>query len=254
MTSKFLPVLVSNARYQNAKLLEAVERGAAPFPQLLSFCGNHRVMGIGALLLLCDTESFLSHLYKSGRAFLHYLRTPGAGAPVCGKSQPFFDAIAALDWEGARELAFHLSQAGKTDVEYEEDFLFVQFLARHALLEQPAEEARGLLTRYEAALQGTLDARLGVCRALLEKDAKAFNEALEEFLSEREAHYRRLKKKERIALEQWATEAQVSVEGLALLRLAERAGLESRRDHLFIPSLARGRVRPPDEPDSWRTF
>lgn len=254
MTSKFLPVLVSNAHYQNAKMLEAVERGAVSLPQFLAFCQNHRVMGIGALLLLCDTAAFMSHLYKSGRAFLHYLSVPGAVAPVCARSQPFFDAIAALDWNGAREIALRLSQADKTDVEYEEDFLFVQFLARHALLEQSSEDSRKLLARYEDALQGTSDARLGVCLALLDEDAKAFNEALAEFLSEREAHFSLLKKRNRIALEQWATEAQVSIEGLALVRLAERAGLETWRDYLFIPSLARGRERPQDEPESWRTL
>jgi hypothetical protein len=35
------------------------------------------------------------------------------------------------------------------------------------------------------------------------------------------------------------TERYVSVEGLALLRLAERRGLAVQADYLFLPSLAR---------------
>ncbi|WP_158501977.1 Imm49 family immunity protein [Vitiosangium sp. GDMCC 1.1324] len=253
MSNKFLPVFVSNARYGNQKLLPRLLQGGGDPQALLTFCHNHRRIGIGSLLLLCDTEAFQSHLYRSGRALLA-LGAPADGAwPVAlSRATPFFDALAAFDLEGARELAVRAPRARRTDSEYEEDFLYVRFLMDHCLLGQPAPEAHKALDRFEAVLQGSEEPRLEVCQALLAREEKRFQEALQRMVSAQLKRYAHLRERGRLPQETWATEAKVCVEGLALGVLAERVGLRMPDEHPGLPSVARCRQPPAAPPDIWK--
>ncbi|HYO71590.1 MAG TPA: Imm49 family immunity protein [Archangium sp.] len=253
MSNKFLPVFVSNARYGNQKLLPCLLQGEGSPQELLAFCHNHRIIGIGSLLLLCDTEAFQDYLYRSGRAFL------ALGAPADGtwsmalsRAAPFFDALAALDLAGARELAARAPRSRRADSEYEEDFLYVRFLMDHCLLGQPAQEAHQTLERFEAVLQGSEEPRLEVCQALLAREEERFQEALQRMVSEQYRRYAHLRERGRLPQEIWATEAKVCVEGLALGVLAERVGLRMPTEHPGLPRVARCRQAPSTPPDAWK--
>lgn len=52
--------------------------------------------------------------------------------------------------------------------------------------------------------------------------------------------------------EESSTEGNLSVEGLALVRLAEHKGLKTERDYLHVPSTARKGGRIAFSPDGWR--
>lgn len=253
MSNKFLPVFVSNARYGNQKLLPRLLQGRGDPQELLAFCHNHRLIGIGSLLLLCDTETFQSHLYRSGRAFLA-LGAPMDGAwPVAlSRAAPFFDALAAFDLEGARELAVHAPRSRRADSEYEEDFLYVRFLMDHCLLGHPEHEARQTLERFEAVLQGSEEPRLDVCQAMLAREEERFQEALQRMVSAQLRRYAHLCERGRLPQETWATEAKVCVEGLALGVLAKRVGLRMPDEHPGLPSVARCRQPPTAPPDAWK--
>ncbi|MFY0526215.1 Imm49 family immunity protein [Archangium gephyra] len=254
MSNKFLPVFVSNARYGNQKLLLRLLQGGGSPQELLTFCHNHRLIGIGSLLLLCDTETFQSHLYRSGRAFLA-LGAPADGAwPLAlSRAAPFFDALAAFDLEGARELATRAPQSRRADSEYEEDFLYVRFLMDYCLLDQPQQEARQTLERFEAVLQGSEEPRLEVCQALLEREEERFQEALQRMVSAQSRRYAHLRERGRLTQETWATDAKVCVEGLALGVLAERMGLRMPGEHPSLPGVARCHQAPTAPPDAWKT-
>ena len=249
MSSKFLPAFIEGARSLNAGLAPRVrERKAAP-NEVLDFCRNHRVGAIGMLLLLGDADAFRLHLYKSGRACLHFLEGVTESPFVLSRTVPFFDALAAGDFEGARGIARRSRRTWARGVEYEEDFLYMDFLMGHFFRELTGTAAEELLQRYEQALQGTEDVRLETCRALLARRGDSFDAALEQMMTGRGARQARLRAKGSISEESWATECQVSIEGLALVALAERAGLEVRQNQLFVPSLAREGAIPEGTPD-----
>lgn len=254
MSNKFLPVFVSNARYENQKLLPRLLQGEGGPRELLAFCHNHRRIGLGSLLLLCDTAIFQSHLYRSGRAFLA-LGAPADGTwPVAlSRATPFFDALAAFDLEGARELAARAPRSPRADSEYEEDFLYIRFLMDYGLLGQTEQEARKTLERFEAVLQGSEEPRLEVCQALLARKEERFQEALQQLVSAQSRRYARLRERGRLPEETWATEAKLCVEGLALIVLAEHMGLRAPVAHPGLPWVARCREAPTAPPDTWKT-
>jgi hypothetical protein len=252
MTSQFLPIFVKNALAENQELVPQVLSARCTLDTVLTFCRNFRIAGIGDLFLTASPRTLHTRLHQSSRAFAHFLSRADDDRKRTSKALPFFDAIAGADVEGAALIALHSRRTWAQGEEYEEDFLFVEFLMQHFFLRASPADSKALLTRYAKALQDAEDVRLALCQALLDKDEEAFGQALELFLSQREDHYEKLAEKESVADEARFTEGMLSVEGLALVRLAEARGLTTEEDYLHIPSIAR--ERPPGglPPDSWR--
>ncbi|WP_426756610.1 Imm49 family immunity protein [Myxococcus sp. Y35] len=254
MASRFLPAVIENALHQSRALLPVLVRGAGGARHVLTFCDNLRIAGIGALFLTGTSEPFLLRLQQSGRAFAHYLRGAANDDVRLSRSRPLLDAIGAGDFDGAALIARHARRAWAQGEEYEEDFLFIEFLIQHGVLEAPVSACEDLLTRYERALRGAEDLRFDVCRALLAADAESFNEALALYLSDRKERLEAQAETSPFPEEFLATEWSFSLEGLVLARLAERRGLETEEDYLHVPSLARARSRTPPGEDSWRVL
>ncbi|MCY1078314.1 Imm49 family immunity protein [Archangium lansingense] len=254
MSNKFLPVYGSNARYRNQQQLPQLLQGGGSPGEVLEFCGNQRLLGVVALLLLGDTETFQSRLYRSGRAFLALALQVGVTPPVAlSRSAPFLDALAARDVQGAREIATLATRVRQANLEYEEDFLYFCFLMEHCLLGQPEAEARASLDRFEAVLEGSEEPRLDVARALLARDERGFEDALRSMVSARARKYAGLRERGSLSQERWATDAKVCVEGLALLVLAELAGMKTPPAGLpGLPPVARCRQPPSEPPDTWK--
>jgi hypothetical protein len=135
--------------------------------------------------------------------------------------------------------------------EYEEDFLFFEFVMVHAVPGASPVDAAKILARWEACLGGTDDSRLVVCRALIGEDSGAFDQALIDYLDAREIEQR--DKLPMLEPEAAATEASVSIEALALRQMAARRGLVPRAEHpqMPVPLL----LEPTDWPsESFRTI
>ncbi|MFY2561078.1 Imm49 family immunity protein [Corallococcus terminator] len=251
LSSEFLPVYVHNALGDASELLPDLRGGKASWRQALDFCGSLRLAGIGSLFLDGDSEGLLTRLAQSGRAFAFALSKLDDGSKRTSQCLPFFDAVAAGDFEGATRVARQARRHWAQGEEYEEDFLFVELLMQRFFLEAERSSCEALLVRYEQALQGTEDVRWGLVKALLEEDGAAFGAALSLYLSERRDRIQRQVKKERMPPELAVTEGYFSVEGLALVRLAERVGLETDEDYLHIPSTAREPLPASFREDSW---
>jgi hypothetical protein len=228
--------------------------GRADFRSALAFCQNFRVAGIGALFLGSAPKVFRQMLHHSGRAYAHFLGYAGEKNQLTGRALPFFDAVAAGDFEGAELVARRSRHSWAQGEEYEEDFLFVEFLMQHAFLGAPPATSEALLHRYETSLQGAEDLRLPVCRALLDADSDAFNESLGLFLADRNDRMAVLERGGTLLEEVSATEGNLSVEGLALVRLAHRHGLQTERDYLHVPSTALKGGHITFTPDAWQTL
>lgn len=252
MASKFLSVYMTNARFDANQLLGPVLDRPPSYRRILALCRSYRILAIGSLLMYAEPEPFKRYLYKSGRAYLHFARAAADRSKPTSRAAPFFDAVVALDFDTAAAIAASASPARRADIEYDEDFLYVRFLMQRFFAQPLPAEERDLLRRYEQALDGARDDRLDVCKALLDGDAEAFDAALTLVLQEKADRTRRLFAAEAIDPEEWATEGQVSIEGLALVIMAQRAGLETRRDYLLVPSLAREEgAAATVNPDSW---
>ena len=83
-------------------------------------------------------------------------------------------------------------------------------------------------------------------RSLAEGDQEAFGAALAAMVDRYEVRYEAATEEESLPEVELLTEGKVFVEGLALLRLAERAGLELQVEYPFLPRVAR--------PDGPQTF
>ncbi|MCY1083623.1 Imm49 family immunity protein [Archangium lansingense] len=251
MSSKFLQVFVSNARFDNAELLKAMASKAS-LQQVLTFCENYRIRGIGQFLLYGDAEGLHECLYKSGRAYLSLMGKLSESQLVTSRMAPFFDALAALDLDGAAEIARRSRRTWHQGMEYKEDFLYAHFLMGRFFLGETEARLQVLLEEYEQVLQGSEDVRLPLCHAFLKQDAEGVAQGLEQYLAAEKARQDRLLEREKISQERWATVAQVSVEGLGLLTLAAQAGLPLQREFPCVPSLARARRKPGLADDAWR--
>lgn len=252
MASKFLQAYIANARYDCERMLPSMVAHQLDFNGTLRFCQGYRVMGIGLLFMFGDADALQRYLHKSGRAFLHFLAKAQESVQITSRAKPFFDSIAARDLQGAQEIAERLRKS-RSEVEYEEDFLFVHFLSTRFFLHQSDADEERILERYEQALAGSTDPRLDACRALFQRDEALFNDSLHRFLEDVDARNTRLADREAISQEILATEGYLSVEGLALVTLAELSGMGTLSDYLLIPSLARLGGAPGAPPESWMT-
>ncbi|MCA9681750.1 MAG: immunity 49 family protein, partial [Myxococcales bacterium] len=120
--------------------------------------------------------------------------------------------------------------------EYEDDFLYVWFLMKHAVLEAPRVETQELLRRYEAVLEGADDVRLSICRALLASDAESLDAALAVLLEQRRDNVEELIARGVVDSDASTWLRHFALEGVALLKLAERQGMKMGPRYLHCPA------------------
>jgi hypothetical protein len=252
MYSQYLPVIMSNAVLDAAEMLPKVINGDVTLREMLSFCQHYRIKGICLLFLEGTPETLYMELHNSAHAFLYFLKNKDDADKATSMAAPFFDALAANDLQCAREIAQNSRQTWNNEEEYEDDFLYVFFLMKHFFLNGQNFECKALLDRFESVLEGASDVKFDLCRAFLDNEETAFEEALVRFLEQWGERYKWLISRDAIPQEVAATEANLNVEGLALLRLAETKGFETQENYLFIPSVARKDVSIVFEPNSWK--
>lgn len=239
MLSDLLPAYVEAALESNAALLPQLLAGGAPkLRDVLALSVNFRVAGIGGMFTSGRFEPFGWRMCQSGRSCAAVLPQVAPAARVTSRMVPFFDAVAVADWNTAKEIASMSRRAWSQGEEYEEDFLFVELLMQHASLGASRAELTTALTQYEACLAGTEDARLPVLEALFTGDAAAFDERLTDWLEDRAQRLDAKAARTSVASETLATEWHLSVEGVALLRLAKREGILVQEEFPQVPAIA----------------
>ncbi len=220
-----------------------------------------RKLAICSLLSAVDTDAFFHRLSKSGHAYLYFLTSCHNNKAIdsyyfcASRAEPFLDALAANDLDTARKIALASSNTWAEEDEYEDDFCYFFFLMK--LLnagENSSDQLERILERFENALQGANPCRFNICRALHEKDTETFSLNLEALINERYEDLIRLRDKGlQPDPEIFETELYVSIEGIALIRLAKLSGMEVKREFKSIPSLALAPMKSPFRPpDSWK--
>ena len=234
--SLYLPAYEQIFLDENEELLPAMVAPGVPPLLVQAVCNNFRRAGIASLLQTGRSRVFRLRLQRSGRAFAHFLAQADPSDKLTSQSRPLLDSLGAGDFDTAVELAQTSRHDWSADAEYEEEFLFYEFLMQSQLLGMPKDQSGALLDRWEVCLEGTEDLRLPVCRALHEEDDVAFNAALTVFLKERAKEY--LRERSRHDPEVMATEASIAIEGVAFARLARRRGLPGHDEYPQVPSVA----------------
>jgi hypothetical protein len=250
MNAPDMRAVAASATASAALLERGLEKSGHPPEEterlLFHLSRYHRAAGIARLLTEADGVAFRLSLQRSGEARRRLLqwatgvRWPFNRFTATGHCGPLCDALSAGADALARDIARLSSDTPVKEYEHEEDFLYGRLLG---LLALDADTAPGrvepVLDALERALEGQEAPRLAMARALVIREQDAFNAALDALLTEHESRHDARARAMSLEDECALTERYVSVEGLALLRLAERRGLAVQADYLFLPSLAR---------------
>ncbi|WP_163997994.1 immunity 49 family protein [Pyxidicoccus caerfyrddinensis] len=254
MKPNYVGVAIKNCGLSLEDVLPEVVKVAPKLKYYQHICLMYRRMAAGALLAGGDPQPFYNYLFRSSRAFLHFLQTAPDEEKVTSKSEPFLDAIACRDKEGAKAIA----KASRTTLapgkEYEEDFLYMRILMERFYLGASPATLKHLLAEYAGFVGTNTDPHLDLCRALVAADQEAFDEALAAAIDVRVKRIKKERNQETLHPDEAATLAHVSPAVLAWLELAEAAGLKVAPDHPLAPRTARlfHRIQFP-APDAWRT-
>lgn len=210
-----------------------------------------RGLAIITLLTTGDCDKFCHNLIRSGRVREHFLtrmrQVPGQADHhlASGRVDPLLDALAAGDVDLAHRIAWISPRTWEPQREYEDDFCYAQILHRLIHGVQSPTVYQPFIDQFDKALKGRHSERLEVVKALVQRDQAAFEQAFDALLDARRKEILAAIKRAQIEDPVVLAERQVYVEGLALLRLAERQGLQTLPDYLYCPSLAR---RPMQQP------
>jgi hypothetical protein len=193
----------------------------------------YRALAICLLSDDLDVDGFFVWLLHAPVTWRHYLVSVGSkglGEPeylAASKVDPLLDAMAARQWKLAARLASLSSPTWLEGVEYEDDFCYGDFLRR--VVTGAGTGMEGLLDRWQKVLEGGADPRLEVARAFHARDAAAFEEALRGLLDATEKKAMEMSDPisgtPRASDPPFMPNRWVSIEGLALLAAAERAGI-----------------------------
>lgn len=225
-----------------------------PASKAAGVCRLYRRIAICHLLQSGTADRFFVWLAMGGQAFRHWLE----GAPGAEKRgslvAPYFDAVACGDDATAAAIARAGPTSHSPGEEYEEEHLFPRFLMGLHSLQAPRLDLAGAVERFEALADGS-DPRAPLCRALLERDQGGFDRALEAVVEAWRAELRERAASGLLSPDDEGTTARVSVELLAVLRIAELAGLATEVEVPLAPSVARGwRGARLPAPDAWKSI
>ncbi|MEW5802448.1 MAG: Imm49 family immunity protein [bacterium] len=203
-----------------------------------------QALGICNLLLSLDLAGFSRNLIFSGytrRYFLNQSRLEGNISDehlAISRNESFFDAIAAGAVELAREIADLSFDEWMKDGEYEDDFCYYLFFHNYLKGSENFDRAflKKILARFEKSLERSSSGRLSICCAFYTLDQRGFEEGFQELVNERQNQIESYRLSNDLTFE---PKSHVFVEGLALLRIAEKAGFPIQREYQYCPAIAR---------------
>ena len=233
--------------YDTAFWMAGVLNAEYPLSELgdltLEVSAKLRTMAIVVLLTKAATDTFYHNLIRSGRCREVYLQRCLADNALwehhraSGRYEPLVDVIAAGDFSAAGRIVERSPVEFMTGHEYADDYCYAQII--HTLVRDDITNVSQLFRRFHEYIEGDSNPRLSLSHALVERDQRAFDDAFEALLMERDAEIQAARERRQIEDLQVTAQRQVFVEGLAVLRLAERRGLQTQPEYRYCPSIAR---------------
>jgi len=253
MPSVYLDAYIDNATYHLERFVPHLAARSLRWRDAQAMAAQYRQRGACALLLYGTPDRFYVNMMQSAGAFLFFLRGFPDEQKITSQAKPFFDALGGGYVDAARAIAESSRGTWNRDLEYEEEFLYVLLLMRLLFLPDSAAECAELLGRLEAKSTPGDATRLQVCRSLVDRDSEEFNGALAALLDERQDRVAGLIQRGAVSEEMASWLRHFAIEGLALVRLAERLGIVTEPNYLHIPDQVRPPSPYPFNPDAWRT-
>jgi len=205
--------------------------------------------GYAICMLLCEADevAFRDHLRRSGCANRYYRRKSAEQGNVedrhlgLSRSEAFLDALVAGDMDLARDIARLSPTVWRVGWEYEDDFCYFRLL--YAMIQQGNQfgptDADPLLERFEQVLEGDQSPRWNICRAIADRDVELLDESLRELLDEKAARDDARRPNVVGSNFLFWPQSFISIEGLALLRLADLVGMPLKESFPLCPEEAR---------------
>lgn len=214
-----------------------------------AFALQFEALGLCHLLELADADELRECLVRSASSRRYFLRRSALEGNTddrhlaLGRTRSFLDAVAAGSLPVARDIARLSGDTWHEDWEYEDDFCFMLLLHRLVLEPDPLPMGvlQAILARFERALQGASSARYDIGKALVNRHPRAFAAALEALLADEQASLDAERDSSAVHegdMLYWPR-SQVSIEGLALLNMAELIGLQVPDALPLCPPMAR---------------
>jgi hypothetical protein len=233
--------------YDAAFWMAGVYDDEFPFEELgdltIELSSKLRTMAVSVLVSTGKSNAFYHNLMRSGRVRERYLRRCLTEAHLddhhrcSGRYAPFLDAIAGGDEHLAVRIADLSPSEWLTGHEYEDDYCYAQIL--HSLVKGEAARHEDLLAQFERYLEGEPSLRFRLARALVSRSQQDFDDAFEDLLRQRTNEIAANKARGELEEPHVIAGRRIFVEGLAILRLAEKVGLKTEEEYLFCPSIAR---------------
>ena len=220
----------------------------------------YRVLAACALLLDSDTAQYHLYLCNAAQARLDFLRrAEGAGAIrpnylCCSKGLGFACAVAAEDWQTAKEIATRSPKSHDPRAEYEDDFLFFHFMHNLVLDPSNAATASAIIARWEQVLEGGASGHFDVCKCIQQADQKSFPLAFESLVESRQRRLDVYEQDISADRELLAVERGLFIDAVAVAKLARARGLRLQGGYVGAPELPLETVgRAPPPAAAWRT-
>jgi hypothetical protein len=235
--------------------MEGVVDPRSPLEELgaaaLAVSARLRALGVVSLLTTNDGNALHHQLVRSGRAWRHYLRRVDAEQAAddhhhcSGRTEPMLDGIAAGQFDLAREIASLSPERWREGHEYEEDHCVGRLLQILVMPEVDLASAAHVIERFQRYFTDDERPRLGTLQALLARDQAAFDVAFQASIDAFQRVNARKLEQGRLGELHEVAAARVFVEGLAMLRLAEKQGLVTAPEYDLCPRSARAPAATP---------
>jgi hypothetical protein len=209
-----------------------------------------RVLAIILLLSEAKTDTFYHNLIRSVQCRQRYLKRSQDENYLAdfyrasSRNEAFFDALAASQFDVARNIAQLSPKHWFSENEYEEDYCYSQVLYRLLVDDSQADssDVNPLVARFESAGGG---ARLEICKSFMAHDQESFHISFRALLDERDLEIKKAKERGQMEDVKVMANREIFIEGLGILRLAEKLEFPTEREYRYCPLLARLPMRTP---------
>ena len=204
-----------------------------------------QVLGICQLLEYADIAEFRVNLVRSGYSKRYFLRKSEEQENTddhhlaLSRSEAFLDTIAADHLELAQEIARLSLRKWVADWEYEDDYYYYYFLHTVVIAYDnlPKTQLKSILNKFESSLEGLGSLRFEICKSILARDKENFHEnfkSLLETISIAQEEKRQIVESYEYLF--WPRSF-ISVEGFALLKIAELVGIQCIEEYPLCPNM-----------------
>lgn len=208
-----------------------------------------RSLAIIQLLTRDDRVHFYKNLEQSAQVRLYYLKRLQAAKiyddhhQASARYRPLLDAVAVGRWDLAQQIVSLSPTEMKIGHEYTDDFCFAQLISNIVAGESGRRLNTELLDMFETYLDGEVDSKLELARSLIELNQKKFDNAFGNFLDARTDEIEFLTCNGQMESARSSANRLVFVDGLAIIQIADKQGLNTEDEYKYCPSSGRDPYR-----------